>query len=256
MSVTLKVMSFNMRIAAKVDGLNFFWNRAEKVKKMLFEEKPDLIGFQEVTDEMRDWLKKEFPEYTVLGCGREKDYRGESVPLAFRTDAFELVELSQFWLSPTPHIAGSRYTNAEQSKCPRITVAATLKHREASELLRFYNTHLDCTGHMARMLGAAQVMQSVSAWGGKCVITGDFNAGPEGVLMKSFTDSPEYPLVDATASLPGTYHGYGKIEPYKIDYILTNAACDSNKSYLISDEPTDGIYLSDHNPVCAYITLE
>ncbi len=255
MSVKLKVFTFNLRVATKVDGDNIFWNRTGRIQELLAAEKPDLIGFQEVTDEMRAWLRTSLPGYTVLGCGRGKDYRGESMALAYRTDDFELIGLEQFWLSPTPSIPGSRFSG-DQSGCPRMTTAVTLKHHDADELIRFYNTHLDHQGPVARLLGATQLMQAVSNWGGKFVITGDFNALPDTVEMQTITACKTLPMIDATALLGGTFHNYGRREtPSKIDYIFTNAECDPAESAIIEDIPEGGIYLSDHNPVCAYITL-
>ena len=95
MAVKLKVFTFNLRVASKADGENIFWNRTDRIQALLADEKPDLIGFQEVTDQMRDWLRTSLPGYTVLGCGRGKDYRGESMALAYRTDAFELIGLDR-----------------------------------------------------------------------------------------------------------------------------------------------------------------
>ena len=109
---------------------------------------------------MRSWLRTSLPGYTVLGCGRGKDYRGESMALAYRTDDFELIGLEQFWLSPTPNQPGTRFSG-DQSGCPRMVAALTLKHHDAGELLRFYNTHLDHQGPVARLLGATQLMQAV-----------------------------------------------------------------------------------------------
>lgn len=200
MAVKLKVFTFNLRVESKVDGDNIFWNRTGRVLETLETHKPDLIGFQEATDKMRDWLKSSLPGYTVLGCGRNADYHGESVVLAYRTEAFELVSFDQFWLSPTPSVPGSRF-GGDQSGCPRMAVAATLKHREASELLRFYNTHLDHQGPVARLLGATQLMQAISTWGGKFVLTGDFNALPDTAEIQTVTSCKALPSSTRRRSL-------------------------------------------------------
>jgi endonuclease/exonuclease/phosphatase family metal-dependent hydrolase len=255
MAVKLKVCTFNLRVAVEGDGDNYFFNRTHRVLETIRTEKPDLIGFQEARDSQREWLRANLPDYTILGCGREKNYMGESVLAAFRTDAFSAIDFKQFWLSPTPSVAGSRF-GADQSSCPRSTVAVTLKHRESDELLRFYNTHLDHKGAIARLLGATQLMQDIAAWGGKFVLTGDFNALPDAEEIKTITACPTLPIVDVTAELGGTFHSYGRLaDPIKIDYIFTNADCDPAESYVVEDHPADGIYISDHNPVCGFITL-
>lgn len=255
MAVKLKVFTFNLRTDSPEDGINVFGNRTGRILEVIETHKPDLIGFQEASDAMRDWLRASLPAYTVLGCGRLKDYRGESVVLAYRTDAFEPVSFDQFWLSHTPSVPGSRF-GGDQSPCPRMAVVATLKHREAEDLLHFYNTHLDHRGATARLLGASQLMQNIAKRGGHFVLTGDFNALPDTPEIKVFTTCPDLPIVDVTAALGGTFHGFGtRKPPQKIDYIFTNAPCDPCESFVVEDIPVDGVYISDHNPVCAYITI-
>jgi uncharacterized protein YbaP (TraB family) len=58
-AMKIKVMTFNMRMATRADGNNSFWDRKEKILKMLAAEAPDVIGFQEITDEM---LPEDKPE--------------------------------------------------------------------------------------------------------------------------------------------------------------------------------------------------
>ena len=88
------------------------------------------------------------------------------------------------------------------------------------------------------------------------MLTGDFNAYPDSVEIQTITSCKYLPIVDATIDVGATYHGYGRCkEPARIDYIFTNAECDPAESHIIEDVPVNGIYLSDHNPVCAYITI-
>ncbi|MBO7207405.1 MAG: endonuclease, partial [Kiritimatiellae bacterium] len=75
----LKVMTFNLRVDVQADGINYFPNREGRVLETIHTEKPDLIGFQEASDYVRAFLKNNLSDtYTVLGCGREKNYRGEA----------------------------------------------------------------------------------------------------------------------------------------------------------------------------------
>ena len=61
-----------------------------------------------------------------------------------------------------------------------------------------------------------------------------------------------------------TFHAFGKLTNYakkfgeravKIDYIFTNLPTDVNESYALSDKPIDGIYISDHCPVVAFVEI-
>ena len=261
MYVKLKIMSFNLRVRSQNDGINIFDNRTERISEVIRQESPALIGFQEVTDYMRDWLLTEFcDKYTFIGCGRTDDYTGESTVLAFKTHDFLLINADTFWLSTTPRVPGSRI-GADQSQCPRICTCATLKHRNASNLIAFYNTHTDHLGQTARLLQVTQIMQHISQnvpQNANIVITGDMNAQPDTPEIKAFTTSiSQRKIFDCTEHISGTFHGFGKrVVPSKIDYIFTDAKCNREEVYAINDIPISGIYLSDHLPVCALIEFD
>lgn len=261
----LKIMTFNLRVEApSVDGINDLPNRKGRILETIANEAPDLIGFQEASDATRAWLRDTLTDYVVVGCGRYGGYRGESAPLAFRKDKFEMVSMDTFWLSCTPKIPESRYEGSDQSGCPRIATAVVLKPLESEELLLFINTHTDHQGSMARILSSAQLLEYASQKNIHTVITGDFNALPNTPEIKMITSNKAFPLVDATVKVGGTFHGFGKrwddAERFedrtsKIDYIFTNLPTDPDDSYAVEDIPVDGIYISDHKPVVAFVEI-
>ena len=255
----LKIMTFNLRVESPShDGINDLPNRKGRILETIATEAPDLIGFQEARDETRAWLRDTLTDYVVVGCGRYGDYRGESAPLAFRKDKFEMISMDTFWLSSTPKIPASTYEGSDQSDCPRIVTAVVLKPIESSELLLFINTHTDHLGAMSRTLASAQLLEYASQKGMATVITGDFNATPDAMEIKMITAGKAFPLTDATALLGPTFHAFGKIpqsDCVKIDYVFTNLPCDLNESYALSDKPVDGIYISDHCPVVAFVEI-
>lgn len=252
----IKVMSFNLRVHTDYDGKNRFFNRTDRVLEVIDRESPDVIGFQEVTDSMRVWLRENLKGYTVQGCGREPDCRGEAMAIAYKSEDVELMSLDNFWLSLTPRVPGSSF-GGDQSPCPRMATTLLLKHKDSSEPFRFINTHLDHVGKNARYLGAVLLVQTISAYREKFVLTGDFNALPDSPEIGLITDALGYRgAIDCTAGLGGTYHGYGALDSanaQKIDYIFTDGKC--KEAYAIEDIPVDGMYYSDHNAVCAVIEL-
>jgi endonuclease/exonuclease/phosphatase family metal-dependent hydrolase len=261
MSTPIKVCTFNLRVVAEVDGINIFYNRTGRIYETIKNESPEIIGFQEVNPFMKKWLGDELSPlgYTVVGCGRGKDYRGEATCIAFKRDYFELISLETRWLSATPLVPGSRYA-ADQSGCPRVYTAATLKHNDSDEIFIFLNTHLDHKGSEARKLGALDVVRYLSERNLPCIITGDMNAIPGTPEIEAFTayELGGKTVIEATATVGGTFHSFGHYTPekaHKIDYIFTTLPCDPSKSYVIKDIPVDGLYISDHNPVCAFIEL-
>ena len=84
----ISVMSFNLRVDAEADEINRLKNRKSRILETIKKYSPDIIGFQEAEDDTREWLIECLCDYIVVGCGRNSDYRGESVPIAFSKDRF------------------------------------------------------------------------------------------------------------------------------------------------------------------------
>ncbi|MGN1122632.1 MAG: endonuclease/exonuclease/phosphatase family protein [Eubacteriales bacterium] len=243
----VQVMTFNIRYDTKDDGINCFDGRKALVKAFLDREKPDVIGFQEVVPHVRAWLCENLPDYTVLGMGRNADYSGESVSIAFRKDKFDLVEFHQFWLSDTPDVPGSRYL-LDQSGCPRISVQASLVSRAEGKVFTFANTHLDHVGKYAQVCGASLLMNKLlSGQKYPFVLTGDFNATPKQEAIRAIKAIKG--VRDLTAGVKGTtYHGYGKVDNAKIDYIFSNRPAVKD-SLTVHKDCENGIWISDHYPI-------
>src|SRR3989442_15887361 len=66
----LRVMSFNVRYGTAADGENSWDKRkgilAETIKRL----EPDLLGTQETLAMQADFLREQFPDYTLVGGGR------------------------------------------------------------------------------------------------------------------------------------------------------------------------------------------
>ena len=257
MSAKVKVCSFNLRIDNESDGVNKFTNRTGRIKEVIDNEAPDIIGFQEMKDGMFATLLQMLPEYTFVGCGRNKDYRGESTRIALKRDKFEIISSETFWLSNTPDVAGSTF-GEDQSGCPRIMTVAKVKPIDATELLLVCNTHLDHKGVSARLLGASHVMQYISDFDEKFVLTGDFNAKPDEASMRLITGviHKGRKVVDLAENTEPTFHGFGARPEIKIDYIFSDAEPIPDSAKTVIYPPIDGVYVSDHHPVIAEIILE
>ncbi|MDR3314090.1 MAG: endonuclease/exonuclease/phosphatase family protein [Oscillospiraceae bacterium] len=258
---SITAASVNLRVDNEWDGENAFANRRGWVAQQLRALGADIYGFQEAKLHMRAFLEDALPEYAFLGCGRDVDCGGEHTPVAYKKDAFSLLELRNFWLSLTPDVPGSRY-GADQSSCPRICTVARLLHKASGRSLLFYNTHLDHVGAVAQLLGAAQIRQALSRdlpaahAPMTAIITGDFNVTPESDCIRLMTQdllTGDVVLQDATAGLSGTYHGFGSVEPSKIDYIFTNAPFAGSR--VLGGKSPEGLWFSDHEMVASEIEL-
>ena len=257
----MKVVTFNIRGDFGVDGENDFRFRKPLIEKKLRAEQPDLIGFQEVMPHMAAWLREILPGYTVVGCGRGEiragvqTLGGEQMTVAFRTDRYNLIEMRTFWLSPEPWVPGSRY--AVQSSCPRTATELLLMEYATGKVIRVLNTHLDHEGAPARMLGLRQVLTHLASAvlfpEAPVILMGDFNAEPDSPEMQVFAEYPDY--ANATAGIGATFHAFGRAEAvHAIDYIFLKGGirCASVTKWTDQEQ---GVYLSDHYPVCAEVQL-
>ena len=194
----------------------------------------------------------------LVGCGRTADYQDEAMTIAVRNETSELLGLEVFWLSPTPYVPGSRYEN--QSECPRTCAMAIIKNQDFPGPIRVYNTHLDHIGAQARMKGLSQILRQMEDDSDKLalpsVLMGDFNAYPDSVELTPINDFVSLGLKDITAQIPLTYHNYhlGQEETGKIDYIYITEPFQVKDVRRWEDEE-NGVYLSDHYPICAELTL-
>lgn len=252
----VKVVTYNIRGDFGVDGKNNFWRRKPLMLKKIAEEQPDIIGFQEVHPQTAIWLRKNLKGYYVVGCGREEKLDGEQMTVAFRADRFNLIEMRTFWLSEMPYVPASRYE--EQSDCPRSSTELVLMEYATGKVIRVLNTHLDHVGAGARKLGLRQILNYLNDVklfpDAPVILMGDFNAHPDSEEMKVFDEFPGY--VSAAEGVGITFHGFMKTShPECIDYIYVRGAVKCVGACKWTDEK-DGVFLSDHYPVCAELELE
>ena len=247
----MKLVTFNIRCSWSGDGVNSFLHRAGGIVSQINEKKPDVICFQECTDEIAAFLRSSLTDYTLVFNQRNSDRRGEGLAAALRKNSAELLGLEAFWLSPTPNLPGSRFE--DQSSCPRICQCLTL--RVENTVFRVYNLHLDHKGEGARQLGMGATLRRVSEDLARedlpFFILGDFNATFDSFTIGLCKSNNFVELAELTADIDKTFHGYGRITgPYKIDYIFadrnTAAKAKSTATWLYEHE---GIYLSDHYPI-------
>ena len=260
----LRVFSFNIWTDGRADGgassgnPRCFAVRREIIKEKLPAYAPDIVGFQETMPAQRQWLIDNFPDYQVCGLGRNADLLGESNVIMFRKDKFDLYDLNMFWLSDTPGTPGTRFMT-DQSDCPRICVAATLRDKATGKMFRHYNTHLDHVGPIAMAQGITVILNRMAEdykkWPMPVILTGDMNATPESPVIKSilaFTGAGEK-LEDKTAPAGFTFHNNNPEKTQiKIDYVFTNLP--STEAMKMTDE-VNGITVSDHYPVGAVLEL-
>lgn len=253
----MKVVSFNIRCPWVDDGINSMPHRLGAILQKLDDEKPEVVCFQEVIEKTAQFFQKHACDYVVLYNGREKNYNGEGLMTLLRKDAVELLATDFFWLSPTPYVPASRFE--VQSDCPRVTQVLLVRVKGEAQPFWVYNNHLDHVSDQARILGIQQVMARVSADQERCAapvfILGDFNAKPDSETIRYCDTYEAFPVINVTKDIGTTFHNFGKkLEGPQIDYIYTDTATAAKPHSIVKwTDEQDGVYLSDHYPVCLTI---
>lgn len=258
-AITLRACSFNIRYDNPSE--DYLWDeRADRVIEAVSEIDPDLIGMQEALSNQYDQLRDTLDAYEWYGVGRDDGEReGEMVPVAWRKDAFELVEKGAFWLSETP----SEPSIGWDADLPRVATWASLRHRETGERVWFCNTHLSHVSTTARTEAATLLCERAqrrAEAGETIVVTGDFNSKPDREpyeIMTGIADDSESRLFDprreaGTRSVRGpwgTFHGFTGDVMDRIDYVFVSDTATVTR-YRTLDVREDG-YRSDHLPIVA-----
>lgn len=247
----MKIVTYNIRCVYKqMDGINSFIHRIGPMFEKINEEKPDVIGFQEVLSSHLTVLEKLLgDEYQIVGQFRNADYSGEGVYTAIKKETCQLLGFETIWLSPTPYVAGSRFDN--QSSCPRICLQTLVREKETGRRIRVYNLHLDHISEAAKVEGITAALSFMDDYskrdGFPAIILGDFNATPDSKTVKICKEKGG--LIDATENVKVSFHHFGT-EELKIDYIFLSSELNKTaKPAKAWDETFNTIFLSDHYPV-------
>lgn len=246
------IVTFNIRyVYDDIDGINNFIHRAGFIFDKLEKEKPDIVCFQEVTPNILSFLERMMSDYLIIGHFNNVNYTGSGNFTAFKKDTYHLLGFETRWLSPTPFVIESRFEN--QSKCTRACNMIVLKNLKTGMPFRVFNTHLDHISDEAKYLGIKSVFEFIDEMNSKLkmpyLLMGDFNSNPDSDTIK-YCNSRE-DVRDVTANIPMTCHNYGKVN-LKIDYIyMTDEFANKVTDVCVWDDFVNGIYLSDHYPVCA-----
>lgn len=261
----LKVMTFNIRYDNPRDSINAWPKRAAFFCRFLKDEEPDLIGMQEVLAPQYDYIDSVMTGYSSVGVGRTDGAKmGEMNPVFFKKDRFDLIRTKTFWLSDTPDVAG---TKAWGANLPRIVTWVELSEKTTSKHFYFFNTHFAHDSDSARILSSGLLLDRVDSIAADFpfLVTGDLNmlisskgyeilTGPyESVPL--FTDT--YAVSEKRPLGPAyTFNGFlESTSAGRIDYIFVRTGMEvlEHRTYIRKEH---GVYISDHWPVMATISLK
>jgi endonuclease/exonuclease/phosphatase family metal-dependent hydrolase len=261
----LKVITLNVRYDNPRDSLNAWPYRASMVSSFLKNEKPDVFGMQEVLSNQMEYLDSVMTDYSSAGMGRSDGAKaGEMNPVFYLKEKFEMIRTKTFWLSETPEVEGSQAWGAN---LPRIVTWMELADKTTHVHFFFFNTHFAHDSDSARIMSAKLFLNKIDtiAAGYPFVVTGDFNMdisskgyelliGPhESVPLLS--DS--YKISEKRHMGPAyTFNGFSdKTRGGRIDFIFVRSGMKvlESRTFIKKEH---GIYISDHWPVMAVVSLK
>lgn len=231
------------------------------MKRLLLQERPDVIGTQEgLPQQLRD-IESDLPScYDSIGEGRDGG-RGEAMQVFYDSRRVDVQEVGHYWLSDTPYVAGSK---SWAGCCRRMVTWIRFLHSATG--LEFYavNTHLEAFSAETRAKSADLILERMNHLDPALpvLLTGDFNEPATTgatVYDKLVTNGP---LVDTWESarvrgpLHGTFHGYRPLTPngVRIDWILSSPGVHTRTS-AVNTCSRAGQLPSDHLPVQAVVEL-
>jgi endonuclease/exonuclease/phosphatase family metal-dependent hydrolase len=262
---THRILSCNIRLPFEADAAegNGWEHRRELCVETIAARQGDVICLQECCAAQLAYLKDRLPEYDSYGLSNPGPEFAPYNSIFYSRDRYELISAGGFWLSETPHIAGSK---SWDSAVVRFTNWVHLRERSTGRELRVWNAHLDHKGHTAREEQARRLAEAIAAMDGSGVpqiVAGDMNAyegHPAIAVLKAAGLDDTYEAVHGPADPGYTYHGFAgkerksKDRGRKIDWIFTRGAFETRAAEIIRDG-RDGRYPSDHYFVSADIVL-
>jgi len=253
--LSLRLMTYNIRLDLTSDGVNAWPHRREWVAAQVTWLHPDIFGMQEVLPNQKSDLAADLPQYRLFGGGRDDGKeKGEASPIGFDTRRFDFLEGGMFWLSPTPAVPSRGWDAAYN----RVATWTRLRVHGTRLGVLAVNTHWDHIGLIARRQSAAQITRWLEANTRDCeqvMLFGDFNSEIDSEQLRLITKSP-LGLRDARAaskSAPfgpaGTFNGFqSATETKAIDHFFLGKRIEVER-YLVLAQLIDGRWPSDHFPV-------
>ena len=254
-------MSYNIRYDITTSNASPWTERHTAIASQIKRFDVDIIGMQEVLVHQREQLLLDLPGYASVGVGRDDGINaGEFSPIFYKTDRFQLLVSSTFWLSPTPEIPSKGWDAALN----RISTYAQFVDLQSKDTFWVFNTHFDHVGETSRMKSAElilQKMKEVTKGTNQAVIfCGDLNLNddhPTIMFLQSQLKDALLVSKQVKTKMNRTFNNFDLTTPAskRIDYIFTNSNV-TVQSFETIVEPFGVSYPSDHFPILAKLKIK
>ena len=258
--VDIDLMSFNIRQDTD-SGVKAWANRKDDLIQMVIGYNPSVICFQEVKKNQGEDLTAGLADagYEVVWYGRQTGSNPEGLAIAYKTDTWEKISESRFWLSETP----DEMSKGWGATYYRICVNVLLKHKESGEHLNVFTVHLDFAT-TPQVNGIRLIMERADEAGYPAYIAGDFNCDLTGSAYLAASEQYRDVRVYApTTDFYTTCSGWGMEDHTSL--IPTEGIIDhcfvskehfvANTFEVLRTGLEDGFYPSDHYAIMAKVSL-
>lgn len=256
----MKILSCNIRCYGAKDGENGWDHRRDFCVEVMRRRRPDIICLQECWQEQHADLVKALPEYDVFGMVDEPLGGHPMNAIFYRRAAFAVRSQGGYWLSQTPHVAGS---SAWDSACVRLANWLRLQETSTGREFRVVNTHLDHVSQQARQQQARLIVEDAAAYPVEYpqLLTGDMNcdaANPAIAVLRRGGWRDTYSQIHGMEDPGHTFHAFLGPEFAsqigKMDWVLARGGIVVEDAEVICDDDA-GRWPSDHYFVGADICL-
>jgi endonuclease/exonuclease/phosphatase family metal-dependent hydrolase len=257
----VKVMTFNIRAKNLMDIFDRWNSRKQGVFEVIKDHAPDVFGLQEPLHNQLEQIQQAFPQYACYSAGgKDGKAKGQSCPIFYRKDRFDLLDSGTFWFSDHPDTPG---TQGWGEPVPRFCSWVVLAEKGQNTSFYVYNTHLAWMSQRSRNKSVHLLQKEIVSRNSSVpfIIIGDFNmklTNPAVKFLLNGSEDNKFPVTDAWLSVhPGqpnmstcNFGAWGKGP--QIDHIQLGRNVKAFTAE-IDDRKVNGRYPSDHFPVIARI---
>ncbi len=254
----MKILTCNVRYFGARDGANSWACRKDLCARIIESRSPDIICFQEMWAEQHADMSAAFPGYTAYGMVDEPLGRHPANCIFYRSEVYMLVSSGGYWLSETPHVAGSK---SWESACVRLANWIRLKDNSKGTEFRVVNTHFDHISQTARENQARLIVEDSSAYPQEYpqILTGDMNCDFRNAAIDTLKTGgwvDTYGYVHRTENPGHTYHEFRGAEHDstigKMDWIFARGELQALDAEIVTDSVNEKLP-SDHYFVSATV---